>query len=211
MSKITLNARTIVRGMFDAAGNNTNIVVETVGYNNNATTSLGTGMSTQGSNSTVLMPSGTKSSPLYLHNMVSNLGELRRHPSQISRVLHFDQGNYSLFASSIYQENLPNADYTWTLLLAKDSLAIPNKSFVFDTETPNDNLYVATAKFAKAAGVKLNGVPHCDPLKHGNIADPAEGDKIVMLIKSSTTPNCLRIVYNMFSAASGPTAPSSQL
>jgi hypothetical protein len=195
--------------MFDAAGSHTN--VSSVAYSKHQVegkdqlASLGVSMSTQGSSSAVLMPINIKSIPLYLHTMVSNVGELRRHPNQVSRILHFDQGNYSLFANSIYQESLPGSDNTWHILTSKDSLSIPNKSFVFDTDKPTDNLYIATGQIIRAAPVKLSNMTnnHYNPLEFGETQIPAKAGKIVMIIRSSHIPNHFRIIYNTYTAESG--------
>lgn len=216
MSRVTLNTRTIIRTMFDAAGTHTNVSTVTSSKHQvdgkEQIASQGLSLSTQGSNNTMLSPINIKSIPLYLHTMVSNVGELRRHPNQVSRILHFDQGNFSLFANSIYQESIPGSDNTWHILTSKDSLSIPNKSFVFDTDKPSDNLYIATGQILRAAPVKLNNVTnnHYNPLEFGETQVPVRDDKIVMILRSSILANHFRIIYNTYTAESGK-EPYSQM
>lgn len=206
MSRITLNTRTVVRKMFEAGGFHTNVHTVSTGRKSvdgkTELSSAGVSMSTQGSDSTVLQPINIKSIPLYIHTMLSNVGDMRRHPNQTSRVLHFTHGSYSLFASSIYQESLPNGDNTWSILASKDALAVPNKTFTFDTEMVNENLYVVSGQMLRGNPVKISNLYH-NSLEFSEVQMPIKGDRSTLIVRSSPIPNHFRLIYNTYTDAGG--------
>jgi hypothetical protein len=215
MAKITLNVRTVVQEIFNVAREKTNTIYAVAGRASaeGDVTSTGVSMSSQGSDNSVLMPANAKSYPLYLHQMIANVSELRRHPNQTSRVLHFNQNNSSLMAHSIYQESMPNPNYQWQVLTDKNALAIPNQPFVFETTTPNTNQFSANGVYQRAKPVRYTGSmsSYCDPLTYGELSDYQQGDKIVMHIRSSTIPNYFRLIYDVFTVEMGPSIAASQM
>ena len=215
MATITLNVRTIVQAIFNTAGEKTNTIYSVAGRSgpNGDLTSSGVAISSQGSNATVLMPMDAQSYPLYLHQMVADMKNLRRHPNQISRVLHFNQNNLSLMAHSLYQETMPNPDYQWQIVTDKNALAVPNQPFIFDSEKTDFNHYTVRGIYQRAKPVRYSGsmYQYCDPLTYGELSDYVPGDSIVMNLRSSTIPNYFRIVYYIYTAETGPSVPEAEI
>jgi hypothetical protein len=215
MTKIMFSPRTVVGTMFESGGSATSLITRIAGNvpgnEWSAASSAGVGMSTQGKFMN-FGPDRIGTFPLYLHQMVTNQGDLQRHPNQTSRVLHFHRGNGSLIAHAAFQQHLPGINPVWTMVRNPRSLALPAQALEFDSSRPDESVYTASVGFVNAQAVEYPGsmAGNYNPTHCGAVGTPQTENKIVLNILSSTTANYFRLCYDIYTKASG-AKPATQV